>query len=75
MPETPDFDKIARDAYTPYSGDSLEDDFKAGVAEIAEQLRLVWNARGAADAKSLEALISQDDDIDAFGLAIKTLDR
>jgi hypothetical protein len=52
MPE-PDFDQIAGmivDRYTQIGGWSLR--------AIAEQLRQVWNARGAADLETIEATIA-----------------
>lgn len=71
MPETPDFDQIAA---------------RTGVATIscpavAEQLRLVWNARGAADLATIEATITYALSASAPGLvsyldrALRSLDR
>ena len=49
MPETPDFDQIARKI-----GESLTvADLDEARATFAESLRLVWNARGAADITKL----------------------
>ena len=47
MPETPDFEAIARSMFMPIDSDDEERrQLKAKVvADIAEQLRLVWNAR------------------------------
>lgn len=46
MPETPDFEQIAR----RLSGVWADRGAVEGMTEsVAEQLRLVWNARGAAD--------------------------
>jgi hypothetical protein len=45
MPEPPDFDQLARRLLV------LDPD--AFVREIAELLRLAWNARGAADQKAV----------------------
>jgi hypothetical protein len=45
MPETPDFDQIARQAI---SGSEFH------IKLLAEQLRQVWNARGAADLAAIE---------------------
>ena len=46
MPETPDFDQIARQAI---SGSEFH------IRRVAEQLRQVWNARGAADVAQVNA--------------------
>ncbi len=51
MPETPDFHAIARAALTDPAGHY--DAYRVG--PVADQLRLVWNARGAADIAKLEA--------------------
>lgn len=54
MPESPDFEAIARRVAEETGIGRLEDcdvdDPERVVTAIAEQLRLVWNARGAADA-------------------------
>lgn len=52
LPETPDFDQIARQFFDDYVG--YVDDPTATLAAISEQLRLAWNARGAADAQAVE---------------------
>jgi hypothetical protein len=45
MPETPDFEQIARQLLVDF-----DPDWHAETVErITEQLRLVWNARGASD--------------------------
>lgn len=50
MPETPNFEQIARRLVDSLDGDARDQfDDDAFVLRIAEQLRLVWNARGAAD--------------------------
>jgi hypothetical protein len=50
MPDTPDFDQIALTVVNHPSRDENQ------LAEdVAEQLRLVWNARGAADERALKA--------------------
>lgn len=75
MPEIPDFDQIAKQIFaviantvaTPLNRDALPE-ANALAAAIAEQLRLIWNARGAADAE----LISSEPDL---VLAIQKLDR
>jgi hypothetical protein len=45
MPEPPDFEQIARQLHTLIAPLPRS----VGEQEIAEQLRQVWNARGAAD--------------------------
>jgi hypothetical protein len=51
MPEPPDFEQIAHHIVdVAYTDDGQVRDVKAALqAGIAEQVRLVWNARGAAD--------------------------
>lgn len=47
---TPDFRQIARDVF-------MADDYgDSPIAAIEEQLRQVWNARGAADCAKIDAL-------------------
>lgn len=46
MSETPDFDRIAA-PLAEYADDTRR-------KHIAEQLRLIWNARGAADAQAVD---------------------
>jgi hypothetical protein len=70
MPETPDFDQIARQAI---NGSEFH------IKRVAEQLRLVWNARGAADVTKVEAMLAYDGTsrigLDAMlDQAIRTLD-
>lgn len=60
MPEIPDFNQIARTL-----ADALDEDFTMAradriYAKVAEQLRLVWNARGAADTATLDATLRTD---------------
>jgi hypothetical protein len=64
MPETPDFEQFARgivDTLLENGGyDFLRPDGKSKAlaqAGVAEQLRLVWNARGAADIATIEVEI------------------
>jgi hypothetical protein len=64
MPDTPDFDEIAQnmadlDAWGP----------------IAEKLRQVWNARGAADIVKVESELSTMMGSTAAGPYCKNLDR
>ena len=74
MPKSPDFDQIARalDAELDDSPAGLGGRFLgARLAIITEQLRLVWNARGAADA---DAFAGDQDHRDILE-RIKALDR
>jgi|KBSSwiStaDraftv2_1062776.scaffolds.fasta_scaffold4541299_2 hypothetical protein len=49
MPDAPDFDQLAR-AVVPFClGIKTADDVAEACGLVAEQLRQVWNARGAAD--------------------------
>lgn len=65
MPETPDFLAIARDVF-------MRDE---PIPAMAEQLRLIWNARGAADVTKLEAELSSLMGVTAAGPYVKNLDR
>lgn len=62
MPETPDFDQKALnilDSLPVFSSDLSDVQTKALAQNvIAEQLRLIWNARGAADITKLESELS-----------------
>jgi hypothetical protein len=79
MPETittPDFEQIAKQILA--SG-GLYDDFMLTLS-IVEQLRLVWNARGAADLAAFDALSSLSRDTrqmvrDEFERDLRGLDR
>jgi hypothetical protein len=51
MPEAPDFDQIAHRIFRQAEVDDSLD-------HIVEQLRLVWNARGAADMKAVDEKLS-----------------
>lgn len=70
MPETPDFDQIA------HGLKNFIDDHprlsEQNVRAIAEQLRQVWNARGAADITTVEHLPKVMEDVTD---AIRSLDR
>lgn len=60
MRESPDFDAIAREidrVVTEYARTTL--DLPDPVPVIIEQLRQVWNARGAADLAATEGVIDQ----------------
>jgi hypothetical protein len=71
MPETPDFEKLARQ-FSP-DGAGLTEADKAREAKltplVADLLRQVWNARGAADLAQLQRPVSE---VEA---AIRALDR
>jgi len=70
MPETPDFDRIAREVVSllqTQESDQFPD-------MVAEQLRLVWNARGAADMATIDATITYTLSMADAGL-MKQLDR
>ena len=69
MAETIDFDRIAR-------GLMDRTDDEAGQHQIADELRLVWNARGAADIVAIDlALAAAMGGSDAAGPYIKHLDH
>jgi len=72
MPETPDFEQIARRSV---AGLELAITDSAVVRGIAEQLRLIWNARGAADIVKLEAELTAMMGGTASGPYVKNLDR
>jgi hypothetical protein len=57
MPETPDFDQIARKILGPFE-DPTDPLWRSSLQLAAEQLRQVWNARGAADAALLRKFIA-----------------
>jgi hypothetical protein len=72
MPEPPDFDAIARAFLLTSDRDG------PGIAEVAEQLRQVWNARGARDLATIEALEvlpHGDAYVRIIDRAIRSLDR
>lgn len=85
MAEAPDFDQIARQlavSHTDRPNIKGVDELVLMVAEmtalahsIAEQLRLVWNARGAADIVKIEADLSSMMGVTASGPYVKNLDR
>src|SRR3984893_6805550 len=82
MRQTPDFEQIAHrildDAYTDdgTTGDARTDARKAALqAAIAEQLRFVWNARGAADLAKVETELTAMMGATAAEPFIKNLDR
>jgi hypothetical protein len=69
MPEPPDFHQIASILLARIA-DAGERGLLAEVNAVAEQLRQVWNARGAADADLFTADLDHRDSRDL----IKTLD-
>ena len=77
MPETPDCEQIAHHIVdVAYTDDGQIRDVKAALqAAIAEQLRLVWNARGAADLATIETELTALMGATAAGPFIKNLDR
>lgn len=70
MPETPDFEKVAARIVSGLPG--LADEH---LAAIVDQLRLVWNARGAADLATIETSLSSQMGATAAGPYLKNLDR
>jgi hypothetical protein len=65
MPETPDFEQMAHaiaSSVLPVQGAT----FILHREHIAEQLRFIWNARGAADIATIDAALP--------GASVKTLD-
>ena len=87
MPDTPDFEQIALDAIILRVTSGLGWAIPAGglatlQVAIAEQLRLVWNARGAADLTKLETELmavmgakSSGPYVKNLGRALRSLDR
>ena len=73
MAEPPDFDQIARQLVDAYDPDAMAD--RSIAIDITEQLRLIWNARGAADLVTLEAALSSLMGVTAAGPYVKNLDR
>jgi hypothetical protein len=71
MPETPDFDQIARQLgeQAGLTGQG------AVTSEIAEVLRQVWNARGAADITKLDEALAKMPPFPQAGPYVKLLDR
>jgi hypothetical protein len=73
MPDTPDFDTIAAQLLVDLEPLAAEETRQA-MAVVAEQLRQVWNARGAADIAKLEAELPGPD-VKQLEHALRTLDR
>ena len=67
MPETPDFDQIAKSHLQQVAKDLVQTSLAH--KHVVDQLRLVWNARGAADIAKIEADVSLED------VYVKNLDR
>jgi len=55
MPESPDFDQIARELSLGLAVLGVAAYREAFAKDLAEQLRQVWNARGAADLAKVDA--------------------
>lgn len=72
MPE-PDFEQIA-ERLAQGMGAPPE-----APAQLAEELRLIWNARGAADVDAFAQQVTDDGDrielVESTGRAIRSLDR
>ena len=59
MPETPDFDKIAHRVAMSLPG-AIGAPYVVLREHIAQELRLMWNARGAADIAKMDAVLYTD---------------
>lgn len=70
MPESPDFDQMARDLL-----DAFIDTRQARPQQIVDYLRHVWNARGAADLAIVVDERLAGVDTEDMERAIKKLDR
>jgi hypothetical protein len=80
MPETPNFAQIAHHivdvAYTDDGVSTAARDPQAVLqAGIAEQLRAIWNARGAADLAKIKTELTATKGATAGGPVIKNLER
>jgi hypothetical protein len=76
MPKVPDFEQIASNIGED-TGVGRLDEWDSGASDrvlamITEQLRLVWNARGAADIAKLKA---EYDETTTLADVIRALDR
>lgn len=80
----PDFEQLARQIFMVEpgmpTGDALESDVEQGIIDLTEQLRRVWNARGAADLAAVEKEGARSeaeaaDMWETIPIAIKSLDR
>lgn len=70
MPETPDFEKIAHGICARFVAYSSED-----VRGIGDQLRLIWNTRGAVDIAAIEHSLASQMGATASGPYLKNLGR
>jgi hypothetical protein len=75
MPETPDFERIALAIMLRHRRDIDAADDDEGQAWIVEQLRQVWNARGAADIAKLEIALVPLVGAHSSVISIKHLDQ
>ena len=74
MPESPDFDRIADVCLARV----YEVRHKGLIAEhsvVVEQLRQVWNARGAADITAIVDVLDGTQGVDSFAQALRGLDQ
>ena len=74
MPESPDFDQIAR-RIAEWTCEPTDRTLNDQVVEVTEQLRLIWNARGAADIAMIEAEWRDGLAAAAIDRALRSLDR
>ena len=77
MPETPDFDRIARRLLVLDHENRIGDALDTFATEIADQLRQVWNARGAADCAKLDVMFDAPTlpSVKSLDHALRSLDR
>lgn len=80
MPETPDFNEIAVRVLVDLDTLADDTDTRQAMAVVAEQLRLIWNARGAADLSRIEKAFEAEaspapPSIKTLDRALRTLDR
>jgi len=68
MPDSPDFDLIALDIAARAGRDDI-------LPHIKDGLRLIWNARGAADIAKLDTELSMMMGATMAGPYVKNLDR
>lgn len=75
MAESPDFEQLVRTALERWNIDPADGPQWARMLEdLAEQLRQVWNARGAADLDAIDAAVGAGVDT-RIARALKGLDR
>ena len=73
LPESPHFERLAGDLLRAWLASDRD---HASVGAVAEQLRLVWNARGAADLAKIEAMqVAQPLSMKGLDRALRSLDR